>query len=79
MADFWDLRVKGATHLDFADFAYLWPILKLVGFSGSIDGMRMMEILDSVQLDFFDHYLKGKPVRDGAHTGFPEIVVRQLP
>ena len=41
--------------------------------------MRMMEILDSVQLDFFDHYLKGKPVRDGVHTGVPEIEVRQLP
>ncbi len=70
VADFWDLRVKGATHLDFTDFVYLWPILKLVGFSGSIDGMRMMEILDSVQLDFFDHYLKGKPVRDGCTPAF---------
>jgi predicted dienelactone hydrolase len=79
VVDFWDLRVKGATHMDFTDFSYLWPILKLVGFSGSIDGMRMMQILDSVQLEFFDHYLKGKPVRDGMDTRFPEIAVRQLP
>ena len=50
-----------------------------MGFSGSIDGMRMMEILDSVQLDFFDQFMKGKPVRYGVHTGFPEIEVRQLP
>jgi predicted dienelactone hydrolase len=78
-ADFWDLRVEGATHMDFTDFAYLWPILKFVGFSGRIDGMRMMQILDSVELDFFDHYLKGKPVRGVMNTGFPEIVVRRLP
>jgi len=79
VADFWDLRVKGATHLDFTDFVYLWPILKLVGFSGTVDGKRMMEILNSVHLGFFDHYLKGKAVRDGMIAGFPELVMRQLP
>jgi pimeloyl-ACP methyl ester carboxylesterase len=79
VADFWDLRVKGTTHTDFTDFVYLWPVLKLMGLAGSIDGMRMMEILNSVQLEFFDHYLKGKPVRDGLIAGFPELVVRRLP
>lgn len=79
VADFWDLRIKGATHLDFTDFVYLWPILKSVGFSGGIDGMRMMEILNSVQLDFLDHHLKGRPLRAGMNTGFPEVVARRLP
>lgn len=78
VAEFWDLRVKGATHLDFTDFAYLWPIVKSVGFSGKIDGMRMMEILNSVLLDFLDHHLKGRLVRAGVNTGFPEVVARQL-
>lgn len=76
VADFWDLRVKGATHMDFTDFVYLWPILKAVNFSGSIDGMRMMGILNSVQLEFFDHYLQGKPRRLELSADFPEVVVR---
>ena len=48
-------------------------------YSGSIDGMRMTEILNSIQLDFFDHYLKGKPVRDEMIAGFPEVVERKVP
>jgi hypothetical protein len=77
--DFWDLRVKGATHMDFTDFVYLWPILKLIGFSGSIEGARMTTILNSVQLKFFDRYLKGKLLREDVSVGFPELVVRELP
>lgn len=77
VADFWDYRVKGSTHVDFTDFAYLWPILKLVGFSGSIDGTRMMEILNTVTLDFFDHYLKGKAIHLELHAKkMPELVIR---
>ena len=63
--------------MDFTDFVYLWPILKHVGFSGSIDGMRMMEILNTIQLDFFDHYLKGKTIRSDLHADIPEIAVRR--
>lgn len=76
VADFWDYRVKGSTHVDFTDFVYLWPILKIVGFSGSIDGMRMMEILNTVTLDFFDHYLKGKAIHLELHAEMPELVIR---
>lgn len=60
-AEFWDYRVKGASHTDFTDFAYLWPILRWTGVSGSIEGDRAMDILDTVVLSFFDHYLRGRP------------------
>jgi hypothetical protein len=76
-SDYWDYRIKGSTHTDFTDFAYLWPILKHVGFAGSIDGMRMMNILNTVQLNFFDHYLKGKAIPGELYTDIPEIVVRK--
>lgn len=75
-ADFWDYRIAGSTHMDFTDFAYLWPILKPIGFSGSIDGMRMMQILDTVQLEFFDRYLQGKPVGPDLLTDIPELAAR---
>lgn len=78
ITDFWDYRVKTATHMDFTDFVYLWPILKYTGFSGEIDGMRMMEILNSVQLNFFDHYLKGKALDEELLSNIPEIVARRV-
>lgn len=74
--DYWDYRVKGSMHMDFTDFVYLWPIFKKVDFSGRVEGMRMMEILNAVQLDFFDHYLKGKPIRADLHNNIPELDIR---
>ena len=59
--DFWDYGVKGATHFDFTDFTYVWPLFKTLGFTGPIDGMRMIDIMNIVVLSFFDHSLKGKP------------------
>jgi predicted dienelactone hydrolase len=76
VADFWDYRVKGSMHTDFTDFVYLWPILKKIDFSGNIEGMRMMEILNTVQLDFLDRYLKGKTIRTESHANFLELDIR---
>jgi predicted dienelactone hydrolase len=75
--DFWDYTVKGSLHTDFTDFIYAWPLLKTIGFSGSIDGWRMIDITSAVQLSFFDHYLKGQPIRGELFTDFPEIIVRR--
>jgi predicted dienelactone hydrolase len=75
--DFWDYGVRGALHTDFTDFVYAWPFLKAIGFSGSIDGARMIQITNAVQLSFFDHYLKGKPIPGELFTDIPEIVVRR--
>jgi hypothetical protein len=77
IADYWDLRIKESTHMDFTDFAYVWPGVKKLGLGGDIDGMRMMDILNAVQLAFFDHYLKGKPIPGDLLTDIPEIVVRK--
>jgi predicted dienelactone hydrolase len=75
--DFWDYGVKGSTHFDFTDFTYVWPLFKTLGYTGPIDGMRMIDIMDIVVLNFFDHSLKGKPVPGELFTDIPEIVVRQ--
>jgi len=75
--DFWDYGVKGATHFDFTDFTYVWPLFKTLGFTGPIDGMRMIDIMNTVVLNFFDHSLKGKPVSGELFTDIPEIIVRQ--
>ena len=75
--DFWDYGVKGATHFDFTDFTYVWPLFRTLGYMGSIDGMRMVDIMNIVVLNFFDHSLKGKPVPGELFTAIPEIIVRQ--
>jgi hypothetical protein len=74
--DFWDYGIKGATHFDFTDFGYAWPLFKTLGFTGPIDGMRMIDIMNRVVLSFFDRSLRGEPVSGGLLTDIPEIVVR---
>jgi hypothetical protein len=74
---FWDYGVKGATHFDFTDFTYVWPLFKTLRFTGPIDGMRMIDIMNIVVLNFFDHSLKGKLVSGELFSDIPEIVVRR--
>jgi len=74
--DFWDYGVKGATHFDFTDFTYVWPLFKTLRLTGPIDGMRMIDIMNIVVLNFFDHSLRGKPVSGELFTDIPEVVVR---
>jgi predicted dienelactone hydrolase len=75
--EFWDYGVKGATHFDFTDFTYVWPLFKTLRLTGPIDGMRMIDIMNMVVLNFFDHSLKGEPVSGELFTDIPEIVVRR--
>lgn len=72
-ADFREYRIRGSTHTDFTDFAYLWPILKPFGFAGSIDGWRMMDILNRLNLDFFEEHLKGRATAARNYADIPEI------
>ena len=74
--EFWEYTVKGASHFDFSDFTYAWPLFKTFGLAGSIDGMRMIDITNGVVLNFFDYSLKGKPIGGELFTDIPEIVVR---
>ncbi len=76
---FWEYTVKGASHFDFTDFTYACPLFKTFGLAGSIDGMRMIDITNTVMLNFFDHTLGGKPVAGELFSDVPEIVVRHHP
>jgi len=75
--EFWDYGVKGATHFDFTDFSYVWPLFKTLGYTGPIDGMRIVSITNTVVLNFFDHSLHSKPFRGELFTDIPEIIVRK--
>lgn len=58
-----DSRCKAAANLDGTQFGRHWD----------------RKVPDCVQLEFFNHYLKGKPRHEGMIAGIPEIVVRQVP
>lgn len=56
--DFYDYEVKGTFHGDFTDIPMMLPNLDKIGLIGDIDPARIINILNSVQLNFFDKYLK---------------------
>jgi len=75
--------VRGAKHFDFAaDVALYSPVLKFIkAFGpidkpfGSIDGYRMIKIINDYTLAFFDKHLKGEisPLLDGPSPDYPDV------
>jgi predicted dienelactone hydrolase len=70
------LFVEGARHYNFADVSIWTPILKILGRLGSIDGYRMLVIMNNYVLAFFNKYLHGidSSLLNGPSTEFPEVL-----
>ena len=77
VADYFDYGVKGTTHFDFAEMAHTFPFLRWASMTGEIDKKRMIDILNEVQLNFFDRYLKGRQVPENLFEDIPEINIRE--
>jgi predicted dienelactone hydrolase len=73
-SDYYQLEVKGSTHLDFTDDAVVLPILRWLNITGTIAGWRAIEITNAVSLRFFDAYLRGGP-RPRFSSQLPEVTV----
>jgi predicted dienelactone hydrolase len=73
-SDYFEVEVKGSTHLDFTDDAVVLPILKWLGITGAIAGGRVIEITNVVSLRFFDAYLLGGP-KPRFDDELPELTV----
>jgi len=69
--------VRGTTHFDFTDLFLYSPVLKFTKAFGSIDGYRMVKIINSYTLAFFDKHLKGEisPLLDGPSPDYPEVTI----
>jgi predicted dienelactone hydrolase len=76
------VTIRGAEHFNFADVTLYSPALKFikaVGWSvkpfGTIDGYRMVKIMNDYTLAFFDKHLKGEmsPLLDGPSPDYPEV------
>jgi len=69
--------VRGTRHFDFTDLSLYSPVLKLTKAFSPVDGHRMVEIINSYTLAFFDRYLKGdsSPLLDGPSPDYPEVTI----
>jgi hypothetical protein len=54
------VTIRGSRHFDFADRSLYSPIRRLTG-AGAISPQRAHEIVEAYTLQFFSHYLLGKP------------------
>jgi len=71
--DYHEYHFMGARHADFTDLAFVWPWMRHAGQLGSIPAERMNHILNTVVLNFLDHYVGGKPLVPLSQDDFPEL------
>lgn len=71
------IAIAGTKHFDFSDLPLLSPIAPQLGLKGPLNGQRVIEIVNSLLLDFFQMTLYGKPsgLIEGSFDAYPEIIV----
>ncbi len=69
------LYINGTRHHNFADENIWSPMLRNYGLLGSIDGHRMLQLLNDYVLAFFNEHLKGieSVLLDGSSFIYPEV------
>lgn len=69
------IAIGGTLHRDFTMQGILSPLLQLIGFTGKLDPVRTLDIVNGYMLAFFDHTLKGEPapLLEGANPTYPEV------
>jgi hypothetical protein len=75
------LFVNGTRHYNFADVNIWSPVLRSFGLLGTIDGYRMLGILNDYVLSFFNEHLKGvtSTLLDGPSLDYPEVMFYSKP
>lgn len=84
LAPSYRVLVDGAKHINFSDMSIMAPIFgKQMEVLGTIDGDRMIAIMNDYALAFFDRHLKGMdaPLLDFGAEPYPEVTLlgRNLP
>ena len=69
--------VQGTTHIDYTDLYLYSPVLKFTQVLGSINGGRMVKIVNAYTVAFWDEYLKGEisPLLNGPSPDYPEVTI----
>jgi len=74
--DAYQMKIRGARHANFADYPLYGWFIQPSGDKPTIDGQRVIQILNMYSLTFFDKHLKGitSTLFDGPSADFPEVV-----
>ncbi|MEK6152910.1 hypothetical protein WIW50_06610 [Flavobacteriaceae bacterium 3-367] len=75
-ADYYECHLTKTRHADLTDLAVVWPILKYYGQSGELSGKRVVEIMNTAILNFWEQYLKGEETYNLSKSTFPELHVQ---
>lgn len=69
------MRIAGTRHNDFTLMPLASPLAPAMGLKGPLAGTRVVHIVDTYLLDFFDEYLRDKtePLLSGPSKNFPEV------
>ncbi len=67
--------ITDSKHMDYTDFPYIFPLSKLLGFSGSVDGKMMTDITNQYVFSFFNKHLNGtdEPLLEGASKEYQNV------
>jgi hypothetical protein len=73
------LEIKGTRHTDFAELTALTPLFLIPRLGNPFYGGRVLQIVNTYTLAFFDFYLKGvgSALLEGPSSEFPEVVYQQ--
>jgi hypothetical protein len=75
-APYYALTVEGAAHSNFTDASVFVPLFRWLGVTGTIDGNRVIDIMNVVATRFFDAYLRDDSAAGLEPEGFPEVSTR---
>ena len=65
------LTIAGTAHYDFSDLPAFSPLAHNLGLKGPLNGGRVLEIIRTYSVDFFDEYLRGSA--SGPLPEYPEV------
>ncbi len=72
-APYYAITVDGAAHTNFMDVSLFAPVLQWLGVTGTIEGKRVIDIMNVLSLRFFDAYVRGNGAPELEPEGFPEL------
>lgn len=72
---FMDFTIDGTMHADFTDLVLIMPLIHYLEQGKHVDAQRINEIINTVHLRFFDHFLKQN--LKGLTTEIPELIIRE--
>jgi predicted dienelactone hydrolase len=72
-APYYALTVEGTAHSSFTDASAFVPLFRWLGVTGTIDGNRVIDLMNVVARRFFDTHVRGESSAVLEPEGFPEV------